>query len=68
MTKHPERTRLGHSPASLFVLSTKSTGAVAVVSVGLAAVARPYGGRLSDGGLLLSLGALQCCWLGANLV
>jgi hypothetical protein len=67
--KNPQsHSRLNHSPASLFVLSTQSTGVIAAVSVGLAAAARPYGAKMSGGGLLLSLGALQCCWLGANLV
>ncbi|KAF9982459.1 hypothetical protein BGZ65_002838 [Modicella reniformis] len=65
MTK--QHSRLGHSPASLFVLSTKSTGVVAAAAVGLAVAARPYGATLSHSGLLLSLGGLQCGWLGANL-
>ncbi|ORZ27918.1 hypothetical protein BCR41DRAFT_346242 [Lobosporangium transversale] len=67
MKNQPMNSRFHHSPASLFVLSTKSTGVIAAVSVGLAAAAHPYGARLSHGGLLLSVGALQCCWLGANM-
>ena len=60
--------RLNHSQGSLFVLSTKSTGVIAAISIGLAAAARPYGNRMTGQGLLLSMGALQCCWIGANLV
>ncbi|KAG0327601.1 hypothetical protein BGZ99_007303 [Dissophora globulifera] len=67
MKNQPETSRFNHSSGSLFVLSTRSTGIIAAVSVGLAAVARPYGSRMSNGGLLVSVGALQCCWLGANL-
>ncbi|KAI1295069.1 hypothetical protein EDD11_008036 [Mortierella claussenii] len=62
-----QHSRFHHSPGSLFVLSTKSTGVIAAVAVGLAGVARPYAAKLSNGQLVLSLGALQCCWLGANL-
>ncbi|KAF9913934.1 hypothetical protein BX616_009287 [Lobosporangium transversale] len=54
MKNQPMNSRFHHSPASLFVLSTKSTGVIAAVSVGLAAAAHPYGARLSHGGLLLS--------------
>ncbi|KAF9170315.1 hypothetical protein BGX21_009466 [Mortierella sp. AD011] len=63
----PEYSRLNHSRGSLFVLSTKHTGTLAAVAVGLAAAARPFGAKLSDGGLLLSLGALQCGWIGATM-
>ncbi|KAF9122078.1 hypothetical protein BGX30_002215 [Mortierella sp. GBA39] len=59
--------RINHSKGSLFVLSTKSTGVIAAVSIGLAAAAHPYGNRMTGQGLLLSMGALQCCWIGANL-
>ncbi|KAF9115395.1 hypothetical protein BGX27_007895 [Mortierella sp. AM989] len=66
--KHQSRpSRFHHSSGSLFVLSTKSTGVLAAVAVGLAAAARPYGANLSNGRLLLSLGALQCGWIGATL-
>ncbi|KAG9325782.1 hypothetical protein KVV02_005706 [Mortierella alpina] len=67
MKNQPLQSRLNHSPASLFVLSTRSTGVVAAVAVGLAAASRPHMAGLSNGGLLLSMGALQCLWLGANL-
>ncbi|KAG0200022.1 hypothetical protein BGX28_006804 [Mortierella sp. GBA30] len=67
MKNQPLHTRLNHSPASLFVLSTRSTGVVAAVAVGLAAATRPHIAGMSHGSLLLSLGALQCAWLGANL-
>ncbi|KAG0249881.1 hypothetical protein BG011_008853 [Mortierella polycephala] len=67
MKNQLDHSRFIHSPGSLFVLSTKSTGILAAVSVGLAAAAHPYATKMSSGGLLLSVGALQCCWLGANL-
>ncbi|KAF9357421.1 hypothetical protein BGX26_003755 [Mortierella sp. AD094] len=67
MKHQPQHSRFNHSRGSLFVLSTKSTGALAAVAVGLAAAARPYGANLSNGGLLFSLGALQCGWIGASL-
>lgn len=62
------QSRHNHSQGSLFVLSTKSTGVIAAVSIGLAAAARPYGSRMTGQGLLLAMGALQCGWIGANLV
>ncbi|KAF9193196.1 hypothetical protein BGZ49_003312 [Haplosporangium sp. Z 27] len=65
MKRHPSR--FNHSRGSLFVLSTKSTGVLSAVAVGLAVAARPYGSTLSNGRLLLSLGALQCGWVGATL-
>lgn len=68
MKNQPLPSRHNHSKGSLFVLSTKSTGVIAAASIGLAAAARPYGNRMTGQGLLLSLGALQCCWIGANLV
>ncbi|KAF8944303.1 hypothetical protein BGZ47_004413 [Haplosporangium gracile] len=67
MKNQPLHSRHNHSKGSLFVLSTKSTGVIAAVSIGLAAAARPYGNRMTGQGLLLSMGALQCCWIGANL-
>ncbi|KAF9574895.1 hypothetical protein EC968_005135 [Mortierella alpina] len=67
MKNQPLQSRLNHSPASLFVLSTRSTGVVAAVAVGLAVASRPHMAGLSNGSLLLSMGALQCLWLGANL-
>ncbi|KAH7043057.1 hypothetical protein BKA57DRAFT_471364 [Linnemannia elongata] len=67
MKNQPLPSRHNHSKGSLFVLSTKSTGVIAAASIGLAAAARPYGNRMTGQGLLLSLGALQCCWIGANL-
>ncbi|GJJ71733.1 hypothetical protein EMPS_04090 [Entomortierella parvispora] len=67
MKNTPLHSRLDHSQASLFVLSTKTTGAIAAAAVGLATAARPFGYRMSGRGLLLSMGALQCGWLGANL-
>ncbi|KAG0057183.1 hypothetical protein BGZ83_001126 [Gryganskiella cystojenkinii] len=67
MKNTPLHSSLNHSKASLFVLSTKTTGAIAAVAVGLAAAARPAALRMSSRGLLLSMGALQCSWLGANL-
>ncbi|KAF8928010.1 hypothetical protein BGZ52_003818 [Haplosporangium bisporale] len=63
----PINSRIHHSPGSIFVLSTRSTGIIAAISVGIAAAARPYGARITGPGLLLSVGALQCCWLGANM-
>ncbi|KAG9063517.1 hypothetical protein KI688_004401 [Linnemannia hyalina] len=67
MKNQQVHSRINHSKGSLFVLSTKSTGVIAAVSVGLAAAAHPYGNRMTGQGLLLSMGALQCCWIGANL-
>ncbi|KAF9903228.1 hypothetical protein EC991_004050 [Linnemannia zychae] len=67
MKNDPLHSRHNHSKGSIFVLSTKSTGIIAAVSIGLAAAARPYANRMSGQGLLLSMGALQCGWLGANL-
>ncbi|KAG0068628.1 hypothetical protein BGZ89_004378 [Linnemannia elongata] len=67
MKNQPLPSRHNHSKGSLFVLSTKSTGVIAAASIGLAAAARPYGNRMTGQGLLLSMGALQCCWIGANL-
>ncbi|KAG0339356.1 hypothetical protein BG004_006844 [Podila humilis] len=63
----PINSRIHHSPASVFILSTKSTGVIAAVSVGIAAAARPYGAKMSGPALLLGVGALQCGWIGANL-
>ncbi|KAG0074219.1 hypothetical protein BGZ93_005594 [Podila epicladia] len=62
-----QNSRIHHSAGSVFVLSTKSTGIIAAISVGIAAAARPYGAQMSGRALLLSLGALQCCWLGGNM-
>ncbi|KAG0274630.1 hypothetical protein BGZ95_009590 [Linnemannia exigua] len=67
MKNDPLHSRHSHSKGSIFVLSTKSTGIIAAVSIGLAAAARPYANRMTGQGLLLSMGALQCGWLGANL-
>ncbi|KAF9328441.1 hypothetical protein BGZ91_001005 [Linnemannia elongata] len=67
MKNQPLPSRHNHSKGSLFVLSTKSTGVIAAASIGLAAAARPYGNRMTGQSLLLSMGALQCCWIGANL-
>ncbi|KAG0367475.1 hypothetical protein BC939DRAFT_454877 [Gamsiella multidivaricata] len=67
MKNQQPHSRLHHSRGSLFVLSTKSTGVVAAVAVGLAAAARPSAAKMTNGALLISVGALQCCWLGANL-
>ncbi|KAF9437962.1 hypothetical protein BGZ76_010416 [Entomortierella beljakovae] len=58
--------RFVHSRGSLFVLSSKSSGVLAAVAVGLASAAHPYGASLSNGRLLLSIGALQCGWIGAT--
>lgn len=63
-----QNSRIHHSAGSVFVLSTKSTGIIAAISVGIAAAARPYGAQMSGPSLLLSLGALRCCWLGGNMV
>ncbi|KAF9317281.1 hypothetical protein BG003_000962 [Podila horticola] len=62
-----QNSRIHHSAGSVFVLSTRSTGIIAAISVGIAAAARPYGAQMTGPGLLLSLGALRCCWLGGNL-
>ncbi|KAF9124528.1 hypothetical protein BGW39_008133 [Mortierella sp. 14UC] len=67
MKNDPLHSRHNHSKGSIFVLSTKSTGIISAVSIGLAAAARPYANRMTGQGLLLSMGALQCGWLGANL-
>ncbi|KAF9538378.1 hypothetical protein EC957_006871 [Mortierella hygrophila] len=67
MKNQQVHSRINHSKGSLFVLSTKSTGVIAAVSIGLAAAAHPYGNRMTGQGLLLSMGALQCGWIGANL-
>ncbi|KAF9921546.1 hypothetical protein FBU30_008397, partial [Linnemannia zychae] len=67
MKNDPSPSRHNQSKGSIFVLSTKSTGIIAAVSIGLAAAARPYANRMSGSALLLSMGALQCGWLGANL-
>ncbi|KAF9427437.1 hypothetical protein BGZ94_004925 [Podila epigama] len=62
-----QNSRFHQSSASKFVLSTRATGAISAVAVGLAAIAKPYGARMTGPGLLLSVGALQCGWLGADL-
>ncbi|KAF9097198.1 hypothetical protein BGX29_012324 [Mortierella sp. GBA35] len=67
MKNQPLQSRLNHSQGSLFVLSTKSTGIIAAVSVGLATAAQPYATRMTSPTLLLAMGALQCGWLGATL-
>ncbi|KAF9161058.1 THO complex subunit 7 [Actinomortierella ambigua] len=67
MKHNPKSSRIQHSPASLFILSSKATGAIAAVAVGLAAYAHPRVSRMTCPGLLLSVGGLQSAWLGATM-
>ncbi|KAF9974226.1 hypothetical protein BGZ73_002412 [Actinomortierella ambigua] len=67
MRPDPKTSRIQHSPASLFILSSRTTGAIAAVAVGLAALAQPRVSRMTCQGLLLSVGGLQSVWLGATM-
>ncbi|KAG0223805.1 hypothetical protein BGW41_005353 [Actinomortierella wolfii] len=67
MKPDPKTSRIQHSPASLFILSSKTTGAIAAVAVGLAALAQPRISKMTCPGLLVAVGGLQSVWLGATL-